>query len=318
MTVAGKNDHPPIRARKGVFTLVLLLALLEYSSFGGEPARRLKVLTSVLPVFCFAANVAGDLADVENLLPDAVDPHEYQLSPGDLRKLEGADLILINGLGLEAWLEKALRASQGKTYRIVEVSTGLGPKLIGKSRDGTDHPNHSHGTDPSSANPHVWLDPTLAAHCVTNILTAFRRADPVHAEAFAIRSREYIAKLLALDSELARKFTGIKSVPFITYHDAFPYFVRRYGLMLAGVVEEVPEVSPSPQYLAQLSQTTRQKKARALFYHVATPSRLARQIAKDWGLKLERLDPMESGRPIPGAYEAQMRRNAESLARTLR
>lgn len=318
MTVVGNRFHPLNRARKRASTLLLFLALLEFSSFGGEPVRRLKVLTSVLPVFCFAANVAGDLADVENLLPEAVDPHEYQLSPADLRKLDGADLILINGLGLEAWLDKAFRAAQGKPHRIVEVSTGLGSKLIGTSPEKLAQANPSPGDGPHLANPHVWLDPTLAAHCVTNILTALRQADPAHTEAFAIRARDYITRLQALDSELAGKFTGLKAAPFITYHDAFPYFVRHYGLTLAGVVEEVPEVSPSPQYLAHLSQTARQKKVRALFYDSPTPPRLARQIARDLSLKLERLDPMETGRPNRLGYEEQMRRNAEALARALR
>src|SRR5712675_1909796 len=112
----------------------LVLVALAFCGSGLAPdveGRTLRVLTSFLPVYCLAANVAGDLATVENLLPANVEPHDYQFSRKDLQKLSHADLIFANGLGLERWLDKALRIAGGPhAIRVVEISTGLEPELI--------------------------------------------------------------------------------------------------------------------------------------------------------------------------------------------
>ena len=102
----------------------LALVVLAFGSLGraapGTEAHKLKVLTSFLPVYCFTANVAGDLAEVENLLPGNVEPHDYQFSRKDLQKLAQADLIVINGLGLEKWLDKAVQNSaSAKAMRVI-------------------------------------------------------------------------------------------------------------------------------------------------------------------------------------------------------
>ncbi|MGI8966345.1 MAG: metal ABC transporter substrate-binding protein, partial [Limisphaerales bacterium] len=111
----------------------------------------LKIVTSFLPVYCLTANVAGNLATVENLLPPGVGPHDYQFSPRDFRKLNEADLIFLNGFGMEDWLNSALPSGQ-KT--VVKISDGLRDELIYTSSEDSR----------SIPNPHIWLDPHLAAH----------------------------------------------------------------------------------------------------------------------------------------------------------
>src|SRR5436305_6835581 len=108
---------------------------LALGSFGlsapGAEGHKLRVLTSFLPVYCFTANVAGDLAEVENLLPANVEPHDYQFSWKDLQKLSHADLIVINGLGLEKWLEKVVQnSSVAHPKKVVEIAAGLGSEII--------------------------------------------------------------------------------------------------------------------------------------------------------------------------------------------
>src|SRR6476619_6152276 len=110
----------------------LLLALvLTFTSFGAEPSggRKLRVLTTFLPLYCFAANVAGDTAEVENLLPANVSPHDYQFSRRDLQKVQRADLVIQNGTGLEAWLEKLLKTS-GKDKTVRAATAGMEKALI--------------------------------------------------------------------------------------------------------------------------------------------------------------------------------------------
>src|SRR5258706_6113295 len=112
--------------------LVLIgLALCSPGIFSpGAEDHMLRVLTSLLPVYCFTANVAGELAEVENLLPANVEPHDYQFSRKDLQKLTHADLIIVNGLGLEGWLEKAFHDSLTHPKRMVAISAGLEAELI--------------------------------------------------------------------------------------------------------------------------------------------------------------------------------------------
>ena len=132
------NQPKPLAGRshrKSLFLAALFFVLVFMAvkptgqiatSHAAEPTPKLRVLTSFLPIYCFTANVAGDLAEIENLLPANVGPHDYQFAPRDLRKLSGAQLFVVNGLGMEDWLAKALKAAKGsKTATVIEAFADL-------------------------------------------------------------------------------------------------------------------------------------------------------------------------------------------------
>lgn len=278
-------------------------------------AEKVRVLTTFLPGYNIAVNVAGDLAQVENLVLGNVSLHDFQLSPGELRKLNRADLVLLNGLGLETFLNQAVRSGGAELQRkLVTLTEGLHGELIhGEAPHARAEEGHHHDHD-----PHVWLDPTLMAHCVTNAMRALQNADPKNAEGYERNAAAYVAKLQALDAELKEKLAEVKRVPFITYHNAFGYFVRRYGLNLAGVVERVPEIPPSTRERAELQKTIREKKVKALFSEPGGKSALAKSIAKDTGIRLGELDPLETGDLSVDSYVRGMRRNADALVAGLK
>jgi zinc/manganese transport system substrate-binding protein len=279
-----------------------LAALLGWAAPPGNPKPRL--VTSFLPAYCFAVNVAGDLAEVENLTPGSVSPHDLQLSPRELRRLGTADLVVVNGLELEPWLKRALEAQAGDHRpAVVELAAGLDRDLIRR------------GTAP---NPHVWLDPVLAAHAVTNVLLALQRSAPAHAARYALNARRYLGGLAQLDAQVQVALAPLKEEPFLTWHDAFPYFARRYGLRLAGVIEPIPDVEPSPRELSQVHRTIRAQGVRVIFTEPRSVSRWAQQIARDTGVALAELDTLETGPLSPTAYEDGMRRNLTTLQRCLR
>jgi zinc transport system substrate-binding protein len=290
----------------------LMLGLLLGPTRAAE--RPLRVVTTFLPGYCFAANVGGDAAKVENLLPGNVSLHDYQLSPGDIRKLTSADLIVINGLGMETFLDKvAATAGKDVERKIVRLSEGLGPELIAEKVQAHAHePGHDHGH-----NPHIWLDPKLATRSVTNVMRAFIALDPKRRTVYERNAAEYTRRLAALDNELERMLQPVREVPFITYHNAFPYFVRRYGLKQAGVVEQAPEVPPSPREMSKLHATIRDQKVKALFTEPTAATRLAKQIAEDARIQLAELDPLETGQLAPDSYEKGLRRNGKTLVETL-
>jgi zinc transport system substrate-binding protein len=264
---------------------------------------RPKIITTSLPVYCFTANVAGEFAAVENLLPGSASPHDYQFSPQDVRKLSDARLIIANGLGLEEWMARVLH---GQKARLIEASAGLGAERIGS------HDEHDHGV----WNPHFWLDPVLAAHAVTNIMRALQELDPANAAGYARNAAAYVERLHKLHEEIRAALAPHKGAPIVTYHNAFPYFARRYQLEIAGVIESVSDVDPSGRHLSNLRKTMREKNVRVIFTEKDSAPRLAERLRQDFNVKLAPLDPLESGDLAPNAYEEGMRRNLETLKKT--
>ncbi len=299
--------------------LVVWFAVALSVSAGDRPKP--VILTSIPPLFSWASNVAGELATVENLLPADVGPHDFQLRPRDLDRIQRADVVLINGLGLESWLERILAASGKNHQRVVSVADGIAPAdlifALPELKVGTGSKLHSHDHH-GAANPHLWLDPILARNAVSNLVAALVQIDPGQAKAYETNGRVYSARLDRLDAEIRKETSGLLRRDVVTFHDAFPYFCRRYNFRLAGVIEEVPGASPSPRYLASLSQAIRDQGVKVVFTEPQFNPRLAQQLARDLKLSVAQLDVLETGVLSPTAYEDGMRKNLRSLVEALR
>ncbi len=310
--------------------LALLLGLL---SVLGAPAAEIRVLTTLPAIHSWAANVAGDTAAVESLLPANVGPHDFQFRPSDLRKLAAADVVLMNGLGVDTWLTRAVtRGASKPSRRVVTVTDGLQKQLIhhrtplaidptttGSKKPSQDHSHdHDHDHSDDDANPHVWLDPVFAKHCVSNIIQALCQADPAHAEGYTRRGETYLRELDQLDEQIRSSLKGLSNRKVVTFHDAFPYFCRRYDLQLVGVVEEVPSVDPSPKYLAQLSRAIRQQQVRVIFSEPQFHPRLVQRLANDLAIGVAELDVLETGVASRTFYVDGLRRNLRTLESALR
>jgi ABC-type Zn uptake system ZnuABC Zn-binding protein ZnuA len=299
---------------------VAWLFVMGSTGVSAAEGKKLKVLTSFLPTYCFTANVVGDLATVENLLPAAVGPHEFQFSPSDLRRLTQADMFIANGLQLESWLDKAVAVVGKNKLKVVEVAAGLDQQLIHEEEEDHDHHAHAHdhGHDHAGPNPHIWLDPKLAAHSVSNILAALQKADPANAAGYAANAAAYLKKLAQLDQDIQQGLSDLKSRNIVTYHNAFPYFVRSYKLKLVGVMEQTPDVTPSPKHINQLLKLVRENDVKVIFTEPQFSPRLAEQLAKDVKIAVAQLDTLETGELKPDAYEQGMRRNLATLQKYLR
>ena len=311
---------------------IALLAFIGFASgvASGAEAIRLRVLTSIPPLYCWTANVAGSLATVENLLPADVSPHDHQFRPRDLKRIGAADVIVLNGLGLEDGFARAIRAnSKDAKKKVVRIADGLPEAVLirhlptievgaGKGTTPAHDHDHDHHDAGGQANPHLWLDPQIARHGVSNILHALQTADPANAAGYAMNATAYLAKLDALDAEIRTATATIRGRPVVTFHDAFPYFCRRYGLDLVGVIEEVPGTDPSPRYLAALLKVVRAKGVKVLFTEPSSNPRLAKRLADDLGIAVAELDVLETGALTPTSYEDGMRRNLAVLRQALR
>jgi len=299
-----------------VLALVLGLQTAPAVAAGGK----LRILTTIPPLHCWAKNVAGDVAEVENLLPADVGPHDFQLRPKDRERIQAADVIFLNGLGLENWLEKVIASTDRPGRLVVRAADGLPrtnlifdlPQV--QVGSGAAH-GHDHGT---GANPHIWLDPLLAKHAVSNLVSTLSQADTGNAAHYSANGRRYCERLDLLDADLRSELSRVLRRDIITFHDAFPYFCNRYGLKLVGVIEEVPGASPSPRYLSALSKAIRDRGVTVVFTEPQFNPRLAQQLARDLGLAVAQLDVLETGPLTAAAYEDGMRRNLKALTSALR
>lgn len=308
---------PALAALAFAFALALAsgpTALAAPAPVDAPTPRPTRVLTSFLPVHSLATAIAGDRARVENWLPTGVDPHDFQFSPRDLRRLAGADLLIVGGLGLEGWKEDRLREASGNAgLRLVEAAAGLPADALIQDPCGHDHGDDPHAHPP---NPHFWLDPILAAHAATNIARALAAADPGGAAAYRANTDALVLRLHALDREFSAALEGARNRAFFTVHNAFPYLARRYQLRLAGVVQTGATEEPSARELAELSRVAREAGVKVLF-NDGTVDRLTRRLAADLRLEIVHLETLETGPLRPGAYEDGMRRNLRALANAL-
>ncbi len=269
------------------FILILTLALAAAACSpppsavsGATGAPGLKVLAVESFLADLTRNVAGDRAQVSSLIPPGVDPHAFEPSPQDVAKIAGSRLLVVNGAGLESWLEKTLQ-NAGDQGVVITASQGLTPR----------HPTSGEPADPGgSSDPHFWLDPTLAVRYVENIRDGLAKADPAGADTYRSNAEAYIAKLNELDAWIK---TQVDRVPparrlLVTNHESFGYYADRYGFTIVGTV--IPslstEASPSAQQVAQLVETIKRTGAPAIFLETGTNPQLADQIGSETGVRV--------------------------------
>jgi zinc transport system substrate-binding protein len=281
---------------------------------GGKPL--LRVVTTVLPVGLFTQAVAGSCAQVEPLLGANADLHQLPVTPQLIARLQGADVVVFNGLGLEAPLQKLLAAGGSRGPRRIEASAGIDPLPI----DPQSHNSHSHAHDSLShgqaANPHVWLDPRRAAAQVRTILAGLVAADPAQAACFRRNADRFLAELERLDRDLSRQLAPYAGRPMLSFHDLAPYFAQRYGLRSESLVE-LPDESPSVADLRRLAAELRRQRVQGLLVDPQNERRSFLSLAADLKLKLLPFDPIERASEAqarrPSHYLEAMRRNGAAV-----
>ncbi len=286
----------------------------------------LQVVTTFLPITGFTKAVAGDCATVQALVPTTVGPHDFQATPSDLVKLQKADVLVKNGLGLESFLDKLIASADNPTLRVIDTSSGVatltnadgkaGDKA--KAKGGGDHDHgHDHGHKHGPINPHIWLDPLRAVQQVETIRDGLIAAKPACKEQFSANAASFTAELQALNAELASQLKPFAGKTFVAFHDFAPYFAERYKLKTAFVVE-APEQNPTPADLQRVAEQVKQSDLKALLSEPQEGSRSFNALAGDLGVRVSVFDPLETGPAEgenPGYYTVQMRRNVSDLVK---
>lgn len=259
------------------------------------------------------ANVAGDRVEVQSLIPSGVDPHSFELTPQDVAKLEKADVLVLNGGGLEQFLEPVL-SQKTATQLVIVASKGL-----------TSRPVNSSDALAENGDPHYWLNPVNVKQYVENIRVGLTFIDPNGAVAYAENARKYNQKLDELDSWIAQE---VRQVPperrlLVTNHESFGYYADQYGFTVVGAILSSVSSgsSPSAREMSALIEQIKQAGAPAIFLEMDANPELADQIAAESNAKVITNLYTHSLSPADGpaaTYLDMMRYNTTLIVEALR
>ena len=296
--------------KRGLGSFVLAAGVLFTGVLSGLAwAQPFNVVVSLQPHYALVRQLVGDApgVTVTRILPLGASPHTFDPTPRDVVRIAQADLVVLNG-GVDEWL-RGLVTAAGTEVRVVSLLETLTFKPI------TGDPNDTGAA--GSVNPHIWLDPLLMAKAAPVLAEALAQADPNNTELYAANAQALVQTLKKLNTDLEQTLAPVKDAPFVPFHDAWPYFVRRYGLDQVAVIEPAPGREPSPSYLAEVLRTIKTTGATAIFNDAQLPARPAEIIAASAGVSLYTLDPEGGGAGEAETYEALMRRNADTIAQAL-
>jgi ABC-type Zn uptake system ZnuABC Zn-binding protein ZnuA len=230
----------------------------------------LRVVATTTQVADLAANVGGDRVQVTSLLKPGIDAHDYEPSPADIDAIARADLVVQNGVGLEEWLGDTVESS-GFAGPVVDASQGVRLRQV----DG-------------EADPHIWQDPGNAQRMAATIERGLAAASPADATAFAANLAAYTKELEALDAEVERQIDSLANKKVVTNHDAFHYYLDRYGLELVGSV--IPSFDTSAELsgrdIRDLVAKIKATGVKAIFSETTLPPKAAETIAAEAGVKV--------------------------------
>jgi ABC-type Zn uptake system ZnuABC Zn-binding protein ZnuA len=239
------------------------------------PGKQVAVAATTTQIQDFVKNVGGDRVAVTGILKPNVDPHDYEPTVDDANAIAKADLIVVHGAGLDAWMDKTVKT--GNTHAPVVTATDGITLLKGDANE-------------PEGDPHVWFDPTLVQTMVTNIVTALAKVDPASAGMYQANAKAYADQLTQLDGQLKGLFNQVPKErrKLVTNHDAFHYLARRYDLTVVGAV--IPSLSdtaePSAKQVNDLIDTIKKERVKAIFAETSANPKVAQQIAKETGIAI--------------------------------
>ena len=270
--------------------LTILLFLVPCSLFlsgcGSEKDDgNLKIVTSFYPMYLDVLNITRGVGGVEvvNLTPPQTGClHDYQLTPEDMKVLETADIFVVNGLGMENFLDKVTEARPDLKIINASDSPEIVPIMEG------DVPN-----------PHVWMSVTYSIQQVKNILSKLSELDPERAEQYRMHALDYVDELTTLRDEMHISLDMLRTKDIVTFHEAFPYFAAEFKLNVLAVIEREPGTEPTPQELADTIEKIKALPVKIIFTEPQYSPKAAETIARETGAQIFTLDPIVTGEAKP-------------------
>jgi manganese/iron transport system substrate-binding protein len=312
-------------------TTVILVAACSAAGSAGSPAPgtlatpdadALRVVATTTVFADLVANVGGSKVAVTSLVPKGGEVHTFDPTPSDLTRVAEAELVVMNGLGLDEWLAQMV-ADSGSSAPVVELGEDLDgvTYLEGSGHEGEGHEGEGEAGHEDGANPHLWLDVENGARYVARITEALTAADPDDAATYEANGNAYRARLTDLDAWVLEQIGAIPEAnrKLVSFHEAFPYFAAAYGLEIVGTIVEAPGQDPSAGEIAALVDAIRASGAKAVFTEAPFSPDLAEAVATEAGVAVvSDLYNDSLGDPPVDSYEAMIRWDTEKTVEALR
>lgn len=262
--------------------LLIIVILTGCSTAPAVPAEeadgKLKVITTLFPLYDFSRIMLGDKGDVSLLLPPGVESHAFDPTPQDIVRINKADVFIYTGEFMEPWAQKIIEAVENKNLVIIDASAGI--ELV-KEED-------VHDSDNEGVDPHIWLDPVLASQMAVTISEGLIQASPELSVQIIENRDALIADLEVLDQKFIGTFKKTKYNKIIYGgHFAFGYFAKRYGLEHISPYEGFsPDAEPTPAKIAQLIDTLNASESKFIYFEELIDPRVSKVIADETGAKM--------------------------------
>jgi zinc transport system substrate-binding protein len=304
---------------RGGFIAVLVVVFVAGACADGEGGKaagadgRPQVVAGFYPLFEAAQRVGGDRVDVVNLTPAGTEPHDLELTPRQVDRIEGADIVVFLGAGFQPGVEDVAERAEGEAIDALEGLT-----LMPESQEGGEAGGEHAG---DGMDPHVWLDPGLLGRLVERVEAGLVKADPAGEAIYARNSAAYRRELGLLDDEFGRRLTGCPRRVLVTAHAAFGYLARRYGVTQEAIAGLSPESEPDPERLAELTELVRSTGTTTVFTETLVSPKVAETLAREAGVTTAVLNPIEglTQKELDAGetYASVMRDNLDTLVKAL-
>ncbi|MFN8509920.1 MAG: metal ABC transporter substrate-binding protein [Deinococcaceae bacterium] len=259
---------------KNRFLVAMLCVTMGFSA-----QAKNTVLVSIQPYYTIVKNIVGNQMDVVLLLPPGASPHTFDPKPSDLKKMALAKLAFMNGLGLDDWLSSGL------------INSGSHAKVVRFGDQLKYTPLQSLEEDLPGRDPHIWLDASIMGKAALSVGNALAKLDPQNAKVYQSRALLESQKLEVLHKDLQKTLAPMKNHRMVTFHGAWGYFARAYGLNVVAAIEPFPGKEPSAQYLRDISKTVKKYNISALFAEPTLPKAPIEALADSLGVKVYTLIP---------------------------
>jgi ABC-type Zn uptake system ZnuABC Zn-binding protein ZnuA len=294
----------------------VVLALLAVGG-GAGAASKVRVVASLPDLKALTEAVGGDLVEVDTLARGTQNPHDIEVRPSLMVKLRRADLLVRNGAGGDPWVEPLLMGAQNAQIfpgqpGYVDASAGVRILLPSGPVD------RSRGDVHPEGNPHYTMDPATAAQVTQNIVAGLSRVAPGSAAEFGEQRRAFLARLDADMARWQKMLEPARGARVVTYHEGFTYFLNRFGLALAGAIEDRPGIPPSPAHLATLIRLMKEQGIKVVIAEPWADRRTVELVARDSGARALVLPAAVGGVKGADSYVEMLDYNVTALAGALR
>ncbi len=257
-----------------IMTLAIISVLFVGCSNPKTDSSKPQIYTSFYAIYDFTKEIAGDSADVYNIVPTGTEPHDWEPTVQDMAKLNSADIVFYNGLGMESWIDKVKSSLIDSEVRFEELSLGV-------------------AVDENGTDPHIWLDPNNVKIMCKNILDTLCEADPDNKALYEANYNNYMVSLDSLDKSYTDTISNLSNKNIVVSHEAYSYLCNAYGLTQTSIDGISADSEPSPEKMMDLINFVKENNIKYIFYEELVSKKTAETLASETGTQLLPLNPFE-------------------------